>query len=351
MAAARDTTTLPRIAVPTGDPSGIGPEIAVMAALDPAVLVQCRPLLVGDRAVIERAAKTLGRNIARLSIEDTAALEALPEPGTVSADAGAATIAYARAAIALARSGSVEAVVACPHNETAVAKAGIAFDGYPGLLARETGHDPDAVFLMLVSPSHRIVHVTLHMGLRAALDAITEARIIAAAGAADAALKAVGIARPRIAACGINPHAGEGGMFGSEDETIVRPAVAAARAEGIEIEGPLGADVALAAGGHDAYLAMYHDQGHIPVKLAGRGNSFGVSIGTGVLFATVAHGSAHDIAGRGSADPAGLITAITHMGRLLRQAAADTTITPGATSGTSSAKLSNPCKPLTTSSA
>ncbi|MDH3235330.1 MAG: 4-hydroxythreonine-4-phosphate dehydrogenase PdxA [Alphaproteobacteria bacterium] len=343
MPAERDTAALPKIAVPIGDPSGIGPEIAVMAARDPQVTTCCRPLLVGDRAVVERAARSCSLRAADLSVEDVAALKALPEPGTLSAAAGAATIAYATAAIALARMGAVEAVVACPHNETAIAQAGIEFDGYPGLLARETGHDPGAVFLMLVSPTHRIVHVTLHMGLRAALDAITESRILAAARAADGALKSIGIARPRLAVCGINPHAGEGGLFGDEDETIVRPAVAAARAEGIEINGPFGADVALAAAEHDAYLAMYHDQGHIPAKLAGRGNTFGVSIGAGVLFSTVAHGSAHDIAGQCRADPAGLIRAITHMGRLLRRA--------GTSATSSSANSSNPCKPLTTSSA
>ena len=338
-----DRTDLPRIAVPIGDPSGIGPEIAVMAALAPKVRSLCVPLLVGDRAVIEWAAELVGRNAADLSIEDASALDTLPKPGAISADAGAATVSYAKAAIALARDGEVEAVVACPHNETAIAKAGIAFDGYPSLLARETGTDPDRVFLMLVTPTHRIVHVTLHMGLRAALDAISEARILAAARAADSALKSLGLARPRIAACGINPHAGEGGLFGTEDETIVRPAVDAACAEGIEIDGPFGADIVLAQGGHDAYLAMYHDQGHIPAKLAGRGNAVGVSIGAGVLFSTVAHGSAHDIAGQGHADPAGLIGAITHMARLLRPAGINAT--------TSSAKPSNPCKPLTTSSA
>lgn len=343
MSAPRATAAVPRIAVPIGDPSGIGPEIAVMAALDPKVRAQCEVLMVGDRAVIVRAAATLGLDASTLVVEDVAALDELPNPGKVSAAAGAATIAYARAAIALARTGAVEAVVACPHNETAVAKAGIEFDGYPGLLARETGSDPDTVFLMLVTPTHRIVHVTLHMGLRAALDAITEPRILAAARAADTALKAIGIAAPRIAACGINPHAGEGGLFGDEDEAIVRPAVAAARAQGIDIEGPLGADVALAAGGHDAYLAMYHDQGHIPAKLAGRGKVIGVSIGTGVLFSTVAHGSAHDVAGRGRADPAPLINAITQMAGLLGRATDKTQ--------TSSANMSNPCKPLTTSSA
>jgi len=310
-------TSLPRIAVSVGDPTGIGPEIALRAALDPQVNAVCQLRLVGDRSVIDRTAATLGLEAGSLEIEDVGALDRVPEPGQIHPAAGAAAVAYAQAAIGLAQVEDVDAVVAGPHNETAIAQAGITFDGYPGLLARTTGSDPDAVFLMLVSPTHRIVHVTLHMALRSALEALTTSRILAAARAADRALRMIGIAKPRIAACGINPHAGEGGLFGSEDETIVKPAVAAACTEGLAVAGPFGADLALAENAHDAYLAMYHDQGHIPIKLAGRGKSFGMSIGTDVLFSTVAHGSAHDIAGRGRADPASLINTIVQMARLL----------------------------------
>jgi 4-hydroxythreonine-4-phosphate dehydrogenase len=252
-----------------------------------------------------------------VALDPVSALGAALQPGAVTADAGRATVAYARHAIALVQSGSADAVVAGPHNETAVARAGISFSGYPGLLAEATGTDPAKVFLMLVSRRLRIVHVTLHMGLRAALDSITAPRVIDAARAADTALRILGIARPRIAACGINPHAGEGGLFGTEDDAIVRPAVEAARRVGIDIDGPGGADVLMAEGRHDAYLAMYHDQGHIPIKLEGRGNSFALSIGTPVLFSTVAHGSAHDIAGTGTADAAALISTIRQLAGLL----------------------------------
>lgn len=324
MAAARTPSDKPRIAVALGDPNGIGPEIAIKAALDSAVRNVAVPVLVGDRAVVDAYAERLGARqaLAELSasgsiaLDPVSALDVAPAPGEIAAAAGRATVAYAQRAIALAREEHVAAVVAGPHNETAVARAGIAFSGYPGLLAQETGTDPERVFLMLVGPRLRIVHVTLHMALRAALDAITTARVLDAARAADRALKRFGVQKPRIAACGINPHAGEDGLFGDEDRLIVRPAVEAARAEGIAIDGPAGADVLLAEGRHDAYLAMYHDQGHIAIKLGGR-NALGLSIGTPVLFSTVAHGSAHDIAGRGTADPAALKSAIVQMAGLL----------------------------------
>jgi 4-hydroxy-L-threonine phosphate dehydrogenase PdxA len=316
-----------RIAVPFGDPNGIGPEIALKAALDATVRDAAIPVLVGDAEVANFYADRLGcrRALAGLVeagavvLEPVAALDGAPAPGEATAAAGRATIAYACRAIALARDGAVEAVVAGPHNETAVARAGISFSGYPGLLAQETGTDPQRVFLMLIGERLRIVHVTLHMALRAALDAITAARVLDAARAADRALKRLDIAAPRIAACGINPHAGEDGLFGDDDRIIVRPAVEAARAEGIAIEGPFGADVLLAENRYDAYLAMYHDQGHIPIKLAGRGKALALSIGTPVLFSTVAHGSAHDIAGTGTADASALKGAIAHLAGIFRR--------------------------------
>ncbi len=321
---ARPFPARPRLALALGDPNGIGPEIALRAALGAELRAASRIVLVGDRSVIDHCATQLdcSEALSRLIADDAIGFEPVgtgvdPRPGLVAPDAGRATVAYARRAIAMVESGAADAVVAGPHNETAVAQAGIKFSGYPGLLAEATKTDPAEVFLMLVSRRLKIVHVTLHVGLRAALDAITSGRILAAARAAHRALRLLGVAAPRLAACGINPHAGEGGLFGTEDETIVKPAIAAARREGICIEGPAGADVLLAEGRHDAYLAMYHDQGHIPVKLEGRGNSFGLSIGAPVLLSTVAHGSAHDIAGKGVADATALKTTITRLADVL----------------------------------
>ena len=326
MALAPEISKRPHIAVAVGDPNGIGPEIALKAALDPAVRSAARLCLVADEKVIVASASRLGFSEALNAlyqagdVELTAidVLQRAAKPGAVTADGGRAAVVYAEHAISLAISGQADAVVAAPHNQVAIAKANIPFDGYPGLLARATGSDPDRVFLMLVAGDLRIVHVTLHLSLRTALDAITQARILSSARAADRALKAAGLAAPRLAACAINPHAGEAGLFGSEDDEIVRPAVLAAQADGIDLARPFGADTLLSEGGYDAYLAMYHDQGHIPIKQAGRGRALGLSIGTPVLFATVAHGSAHDIAGRGVADATAFIGAIVEMAKFLK---------------------------------
>lgn len=202
----------PRIALAIGDPNGIGPEICLKAcaANDAADIT-----VVGERAVLAYYADKLGLPIPSSIHEPGTTTK--PQPGVIAEDAGRATVAAAEAAIRLAESGEVDAVVAAPHNETAVNRAGIAFDGYPGLLARATGTDEDAVFLMLVGPGHRIVNVTLHVSVRRALDMLTTDRIVAAARATDAACRRFGIASPRIGVCGINPHASEGTLFGPED--------------------------------------------------------------------------------------------------------------------------------------
>ena len=316
--------------MPVGDPNGIGPEIALKSATSADVLQVLKPVIVADPTVIEATAGRLGLEdrLSALLAEGSVTLspvEALTgaltpgvlTPGAVTAAAGAAAVAYARAAIRLVESREAQAVVAGPHNETAIAKAGIPFAGYPQLLAETTGTDPEDVFLMLVGPRLRIVHATLHVGLRQALDSLTPEKVLSALRAAHGALRRIGIDRPRIAVCGINPHAGEGGLFGNEDAEITAPAVARATAEGIAADGPRGADLLLQECEHDAYIAMYHDQGHIPIKLEGRGNAFGISIGAPVLFGTVAHGSAHDIAGTGCADPAAFAVALTGMAQLL----------------------------------
>ena len=173
---------------------------------------------------------------------------------------------------------------------------------------------------MLVSRRFRIVHVTLHLPLRAALEAITGRRVIDAGLAGHAMLQRCGFDKPRIAVCGINPHAGEEGLMGDEDRRLLDPAVEALRDLGVRADGPAGADLLLAENRHDGYLAMYHDQGHIPVKLEGRGNSFGLSIGTPVPFATVTHGSAHDRAGLGTADAAPLSHTILQAAQLFAPA-------------------------------
>ncbi|MEX2453151.1 MAG: 4-hydroxythreonine-4-phosphate dehydrogenase PdxA, partial [Rhodospirillaceae bacterium] len=159
----------------------------------------------------------------------------------------------------------------------------------------------------------RIAHVTLYLGVRDALAIIDAPRILRTLKAADAALKRIGFAAPRIAVSGVNPHAGEGGLFGSEEAEIVAPAIADARAAGIDAHGPFGADTMYLDTGYDAFVVMLHDQGHIPAKLVGFNGTAAFSIGTPVLFSSVAHGSALDIAGQGRADPGALIRALTQV--------------------------------------
>ena len=231
-------------------------------------------------------------------------------PGRVTAEAGRATIGYLRDALVLLDAGRGRAIVGCPHSETAVNAAGIPFSGYPSAIARLRGTDEDEVFMMLVGGGLRIVHATLHEDLKGALARLTPELIEAAALRAVEALQRLGIPQPRIGLFGINPHAGEGGLFGREDEEIVVPARDRLRERGVDVAGPEGADTMLVRGGFDAFVAMYHDQGHIPVKLLAGRSASALSIGAGVLFSSVGHGAAFDIAGKGTASPDAVIRTI-----------------------------------------
>lgn len=292
-----------RIAIAIGDPNGIGPEIAVKAAAG-ALASGLEPVLVGDGFVIrEYMARFAPR--ALLPIAPVEALErAAFSPGSCDPRAGRATVEYVRAAVGMAQRGEVAAIVACPQSETAINSAGIPFSGYAGLLADLTGTPRGKVFLMLVAAGLRIAHVTLHESVQSALERLNDTLVLEAGLAAVAAAKRLGIAAPRLGVMGINPHAGENGLFGDEDERITRPAVAELRRRGVESLGPAGGDLLLSQRACDVYLAMFHDQGHIPVKLLSPLRSSALSIGTPVLFSSVGHGCAYDIAGQGRADPA-----------------------------------------------
>lgn len=303
-----------------GDPNGSGPDIAVKAV---AMLGAAAPVVVGDRHVLVEPARKAGlalraavpgarADAGMCDVIDVAALDpAELAIGRVTAAAGAATIAYAAKAVALAMDGGYRGVVACPHSENAVRQAGIAFAGYPPLIAELTGTPIDEVFLMLVGGGVRIAHVTLHERLVDAIGRLTPELVVQAGVALHTALRRMGIAAPRIGVFGINPHAGEHGLFGDDDRRVTEPAVAALRARGIDAEGPTGADVLL--GGTrdaDAYLAMYHDQGHLPVKtLAGR-TAAAITIGAGIPFSSVGHGPVFDKAGSGTADPSAVLSAL-----------------------------------------
>ena len=279
----------PRIAIAVGDPAGIGPEVSLRAALAPAVRSACKPVLVGDADVLKRHAAACRiavdlRAIARPEDADWSgerlnvlhcaqpALHTL-DFGTCSAASGRASLVFASTAIKAALAGEVDAVVAAPQNETSIALAGIAFDGYPSFVARETGTDEDDIYLMLCFDDMKIVHATLHRSVRQAIDMITRERVARVIAATDRALSRLGTAAPKIAVGGLNPHAGEGGLFGREEIEIVKPAIDAAAAQGLAVSGPFGADTMFHRQGVDAFIVMLHD--------AHRGKAFGAERGCG----------------------------------------------------------------------
>lgn len=239
-------TEHPLVGLALGDPAGIGPEIALKATLDPRTRAICRPVLFGDRVALGRHAEACG-----LHVEVTVLARASDAPATLDGNAvllvdlqqfrddtlqlgvtaaahGRAAIGAARAAVQAALAGEVAAVVACPQTEIAIQMAGIAFDGYASFVARETGVAPEDASLMLCFDDKRVVHTTLHVGVAHAASLITQDRVERVIAEADLALRGLGVPAPRIAVSGLNPHAGEHGMFGTEEIQFIAPAIAAA---------------------------------------------------------------------------------------------------------------------------
>lgn len=311
--------TVSRIAIPVGDPNGIGPEIALKTVAAYAGRDDVALTLFGPAKVLQWTADTLGLSgaLAATVVEPTApVLQDGFRPGEINAQAGAAAIDAATRAIEATQRGRFDAVVAAPHHETAIAQAGIAFSGYPSLLARVCGQPEGSVFLLLIGGGLRIVHVTLHESVQHALGRLSPDLVADAARAGARALVRLGIHKPRIALMGINPHAGEGGLFGAEDGAITEPATAQLRAQGFDVTGPAGGDMLLASRSHDLYVAIFHDQGHIPIKLLSPQRASALSIGTDVLLSSVGHGSAMDIAGKGVASAQAMIETVAMLGHV-----------------------------------
>jgi 4-hydroxy-L-threonine phosphate dehydrogenase PdxA len=324
------------IAITTGDPAGIGPEISLKAALDPTVRAACNPIVVSDPIVIARHSRACSiaadLNVvtavadadwsgARLNVLACAEPEATKlDFGVASATGGRASLAFARAAIKAALVGEVDAVVAAPQNETSISLAGINFNGYPSFVARETGTDENDVYLMLCFGDVKIAHATLHQSIRGAIAMITHENVSRVIYSADRALKQLGTATPKIVVGGLNPHAGEGWLFGREEIEIIKPAIEAAAAKGIRVTGPCDVGTMLETQGVDAFIVMLHDQGHIAAKLLAPNAIAALTIGSPILFSSVAHGSAYDIAGKGVASPEAMIEALLRLSKAKLQA-------------------------------
>ena len=304
------------LAVSLGDPNGIGPEI-VLKALDALEAAERERMVVfGPGDVLQAVARQL--SLTRV-LDAVTHVEAgtLPAgafaPGRIDPAAGRSAVDSATAALQACRAGRVAAVVAGPHHEHAIAQAGIAFSGYPSLVARVCDSAPDQVFLMLVGGGLRIVHATLHESVATALARLDTALVVNAARAGVRACRSMGIQAPRLGLFGINPHASEGGLFGGHDAACTEPAAQILRQQGLQVRGPMGADMLLADHAvqpQDLYVAMFHDQGHIPVKLLAPQGASALSIGGDVLLASTGHGSAMDIAGSGQARPDALLRSL-----------------------------------------
>lgn len=310
-----------------GDAAGIGPEIIVKALAGPAVYRIARPMVIGDRARLARAVE-----ITRVSVSVEAVAHSndasfgpgridcidvglVPEDlpfGRVSASAGEAAFRYLERAVALATSGDIDAICTAPLNKEALHAAGHRYPGHTELLAALTG-TPE-VSMMLTAPNLRVIHCTTHVGLVEAIARIDPPLVERTIRRGHDALVRSGMAAPRIAVCAINPHAGENGLFGSgEEESKIAPAIRAVRATGIDAAGPLAADTVFfraVRGDFDLVVAMYHDQGHCPVKVLGLESGVNITVGLPVIRTSVDHGTAFDIAGTGTADERSLIAAI-----------------------------------------
>jgi 4-hydroxythreonine-4-phosphate dehydrogenase len=317
----------PIIAVTMGDGAGVGPEITVAALTDPVVTARCRPIAIGDAGRLRQAAEVLGSNAQIVPIADVREAEfapgrvnvidlgLLPEDlpwGVVSAVAGDAAFHYVRVACELAMAGEVDAICTAPLNKAALHAAGHMYPGHTELLADLTG--TEEVSMLLSTPKLKVIHVTTHIGLVHAIQKIEPALVERTVRRGIGALQGAGIARPRVGVCAINPHAGENGLFGSGEEAEkITPAIERLTAEGFDVHGPLPADTAFflaGRGDYDLIVAMYHDQGHAPVKVLGIEEGTNITVGLPVIRTSVDHGTAFDIAGTGTVDVRSMIEAL-----------------------------------------
>jgi 4-hydroxythreonine-4-phosphate dehydrogenase len=334
-----------------GDPAGVGPEIIAKALARPEVAASCRPVVIGDRSVMAATLALLRSPLTlhavasvdacefgpgRLECLDLANVDvaALPK-ATVSAEAGRAAYAYIERGVRLCQAGQIDGIVTAPVNKEALAAAGVQHSGHTEILARLT--DTKDFAMLLMGKELKVIHVTTHVSLRRVPDLVTRERVGRVIRLAQQTMTGLGRPRARIAVCGLNPHAGEDGLFGDEEKTQIIPAVEDARRAGLDVWGPLPADTLFsrARGGEfDIVVAMYHDQGHVPVKTLGFNydeksgtwtglSGVNVTVGLPFLRVSVDHGTAFDRAWKGIANPESMLEAIDVAVRMLGAGKAD----------------------------
>ncbi|WP_394337268.1 4-hydroxythreonine-4-phosphate dehydrogenase PdxA [Halegenticoccus soli] len=322
------TLDKPLVGITMGDPAGIGAE--VIAKAYPEAREHARLVVVGDADAMRGAVDVCGSDLEVRPI--SAVSEATDDPGALSVldldnvsevaygelreEYGRASLAYVERAIRLAQAGEIDAIATAPINKQATRLAGSEYAGHTGMLAAHTGTENYS--MMLIEDDLRVTHVSTHVPLREACDLVTEERVLDTIRVTDEALRDLGVDEPTIAVAGLNPHAGDGGLLGDEDDDEIAPAVERAREEGIDARGPDSPDtvyVQAAQGAADCVVSMYHDQGHIPIKMLGFDGGAGVSgvnmtIGLPIVRTSVDHGTAFDIAGEGVASAASMVDAV-----------------------------------------
>lgn len=322
--------TKPVIGITMGDAAGIGPEIIAKALMDESIYADCQPIVIGDAKMIKRAASIVGSNseihaISTVSqaknisgVIDVIDLDLLPEDlafGVISSEAGNAAYQYLAKAVELAQAKEIDSICTAPLNKEALHKGGHLYPGHTEILAELTNTEDFS--MMLTTPNLKVIHLTTHVGLIEAIERITPERTYKVVKLAHDTLTAAGQDQPKIAVCGINPHAGENGLFGNgEEEEKLAPGIQRAREEGIDASGPYPADTLFFRAGRgdfDIVVACYHDQGHAPIKVMGIEEGVNITVGLkgGIIRTSVDHGTAFDIAGRNIADSKSMKAAIT----------------------------------------
>ena len=326
----------PRLAITLGDVNGIGPEITLKALAHPTMGEICSPVVVGSVQALE-SARAFAPNCPPLkavqSMKDRFPTDAVPvlgsgapppqlNPGVVTAEAGCAAVEWIKEAVRLALRKEVDGIVTCPVNKKGIQLAGYPYLGHTEILQEMTG--VDEVFMSLFSDKLRIVHVTAHRPLKDAIAALDTPRIVRAVRAGYDALVRLGLRQKRIAVAGVNPHAGEDSILGTEEDRIVKPAVEACRAEGLPCSGPYPPDTVfrrMFEGEFELVVALYHDQGHVPFKLVAMDEGTQVTLGIPIVRTSVDHGTAYDIAWKGVARENSLCAAVRFAALLARSQA------------------------------